>query len=193
MLHATVADVFIPSTKTRAVGYNVILVLAGTLLLTISAKISIALPFSPVPVTMQTFAVLLLGALLGSKRGSLTVLAYIAEGCAGLPVFAKGAAGFAYLLGPTGGYLVGFALAAYTTGYLAERGLDRRFGTTLLAMVAGNVVLFSFGIIWLSTFIGMEKAIIAGLAPFVAGELVKIAAAGALLPAGWKLLNRLGI
>ena len=96
MLHETVADVFVPNTKTRAFGYNTILVLAGTLLLTISAKISILLPFSPVPVTMQTFAVLLLGALLGSKRAVITVLAYISQGVAGLPVFSQSGAGFAY-------------------------------------------------------------------------------------------------
>jgi biotin transport system substrate-specific component len=189
-LHSTVADVFIPTTKIRALGYHVGLVLAGTLLLTLSSKTSITLPFSPVPVTMQTCAVLLLGALLGSKWGSLTVCAYLIEGCIGLPVFARGGSGIAYLLGPTGGYLLGFIVAAYITGSLAERGWDRKFGTTLLAMLIGNAALFSLGIFWLSGFVGIENALMAGVVPFIAGELVKMAAAGALLPTGWKVLKR---
>jgi biotin transport system substrate-specific component len=96
-------------------------------------------------------------------------------------------------MGPTGGYLVGFILAAYTTGFLAERGWDRRFGVTLLAMLAGNGAIFTLGILWLSTFVGLEKAIMVGLVPFLAGELVKMAAAGALLPTGWKILQRFAI
>jgi biotin transport system substrate-specific component len=191
MSYATVADVFVPNTKIRALGYHVSLILAGTLLLTVSSKISMILPFSPIPVTMQTFAVLLLGALLGSKRGSLTVFVYLMEGCAGLPVFAKGGSGIAYLMGPTGGYLLGFIFAAYITGALAERGWDRKFGTTFLAMLTGNMVLFFMGMIWLSAFVGIEKAIVAGLFPFIAGELFKMVAAGALLPTGWKALKRL--
>jgi biotin transport system substrate-specific component len=135
-------------------------------------------------------AVLLVGALLGSRRGSLAVLVYIAQGLAGLPVFAGGAAGPARLLGPTGGYLVGFVLAAYLVGLLAERGWDRRVGTTAAAMALGNVVIYAVGALWLAVFVGgLVPALTAGVLPFIPGDLVKIAAAALLLPAGWKLLG----
>lgn len=192
MTHATYSDLWLPVSKTRAMVYNVTLVLAGTVLLTLSAKISLMLPFSPVPVTLQTLAVLLIGALLGSRRGSLTVLAYLAEGAAGLPVFAKGGAGLAYLAGPTGGYLAGFAVAAFVTGYLAEKGWDRSFGKTVLAMLLGSTVILGLGVSWLSAFVGIKQAILVGLVPFIAGDVVKIVAAGILLPSGWKILDRLG-
>jgi biotin transport system substrate-specific component len=192
MTHATYADLWLPVSKTRAMAYNVTLVLAGTVLLTLSAKISLMLPLSPVPVTLQTLAVLLIGALLGSRRGSLTVLAYLAEGAAGLPVFAKGSAGMAYLAGPTGGYLAGFAVAAFVTGYLAEKGWDRSFGKTVLAMLLGSGIILGFGVSWLSAFVGIRQAVLVGLMPFVVGDVVKTIAAGILLPSGWKILDRIG-
>jgi biotin transport system substrate-specific component len=152
--------------------------------------VAIPLPFSPVPVTGQTLAVLLVGALLGSRRGSLAVLAYIAQGLAGLPVFAGGALGMARLLGPTGGYLVGFVAAAFLVGLLAERGWDRRVLTTAAAMMLGNLVIYAIGALWLAPFVGgPEQALATGVLPFIPGDLVKIAAAALLLPAGWKLLG----
>jgi biotin transport system substrate-specific component len=167
------------------------LVLAGSLLLTVSAKVQV--PFYPVPMTLQTLVVLLIGVAFGWRMGFATVLAYLAQGAMGLPVFAgtpeKGL-GLLYMAGPTGGYLVGFALAAATTGWLAERGLDRTAIGTAIAMVAGNVVIYACGLVWLSNFVGMEKAVTFGMAPFLFGDLVKIALATVTLPMVWKFLNR---
>jgi biotin transport system substrate-specific component len=131
----------------------------------------------------------MLGALLGSKRGCLAVLAYVLEGAAGLPVFAAGA-GAAALLGPTGGYLFGFIPAAYITGRLAEKGWDRRVGTTVLAMIFGNLAIYTFGLFWLCCMIGFNTAVLTlGLYPFIIGDSIKIILAAILLPAGWKLLG----
>lgn len=167
------------------------LVLAGSLLLTLSAKVQV--PFFPVPMTLQTLVVLLIGVAFGWRMGVATVLAYLAQGAMGLPVFAgtpeKGL-GLLYMAGPTGGYLVGFALAAAITGWLAERGLDRSVSGTAIAMVAGNVVIYAFGLVWLSTFVGMDKAVTVGMAPFLFGDLVKIALATVTMPMIWKFLNR---
>ncbi len=184
------ADILRPTVRRSALLYDAALVLAGSLLIALSAQIAIPLPFSPVPVTGQTMAVLLVGALLGRRRGSLAVLVYIAEGIAGLPVFAGGAAGPARLLGPTGGYLVGFVAAAYLVGLLAERGWDRRVSTTAAAMALGNLVIYTVGVLWLTVFVGsLSAALAAGVLPFIPGDLAKIAAAALLLPAGWKVLG----
>ncbi len=124
------ADIFRPSVRRYAGVYDAALILGASLLIALSARIAVPVPFSPAPITGQTLAVLLVGALLGSRRGALSVLAYLAEGAMGLPVFAGGGAGILWLLGPTGGYLFGFIAAAFVTGWLAERGWDRRFVTT---------------------------------------------------------------
>lgn len=186
----TYADLLRPTARRAAWAYDVLLVVGGSLLLALSAQAAIRLPFSPVPVTGQTLAVLLVGTLLGSRRGAASVLLYLAQGLLGLPVFAGGAAGPVYAMGPTGGYLAGFVAAAFLTGRLAEWGWDRKLGTTLLAMLAGNAVLYACGLAWLSLFVG-RQAFTLGLLPYLAGDLVKMAAAGALLPGGWALLDRL--
>lgn len=184
------ADLLRPSVRRSAWIYDAALVLAGSWLIALSAQVAVALPFSPVPVTGQTAAVLLVGALLGSRRGSLAVLAYIAQGLAGLPVFAGGAFGLARLLGPTGGYLLGFVAAAFLVGWLAERGWDRRPLSTAAAMVLGNVVIYTIGALWLAVFVGgLRQAAAVGIVPFIPGDLLKIAVAAVLLPAGWKLLG----
>jgi biotin transport system substrate-specific component len=170
--------------------YDLTLVLGGSLLIAVCAQVAIPLPFSPIPVSGQTLAVLLTGALLGSWRGSLSVLTYLVQGIAGLPVFAGGRAGPAHLLGPTGGYLVGFVLAAWVVGRLAERGWDRRATTTLLAMLLGNATLYACGLSWLAVFVGVERAPPLGLYPFVGGDLLKLAVATALLPSGWRIIGR---
>jgi biotin transport system substrate-specific component len=189
----TIADLLRPDEKRAAAVYDICLVISSSLLIALCAHIKILLPFSPVPVTAQTFAVLMTGALLGARRGALAVLAYIIQGALGLPVFALGG-GLAVLLGPTGGYIIGFVPAAYLTGYLAQKGWDRRIGTTILAMVFGNLVIYACGLFWLSLLTGMSKSVLtAGLYPFVVGDLVKIALAAAVLPAGWKLLKYGGI
>ncbi|MHC4241004.1 MAG: biotin transporter BioY [Planctomycetota bacterium] len=186
---ATVADLLRPSEKISAAIYDIALVIGGSLLIALCARITVLLPFSPVPVTAQTFAVLMIGALLGAKRGGLAALAYIIEGALGIPVFALGG-GFAVLLGPTGGYLIGFIPAAYVTGFLAQKGWDRRIGTTVLAMIFGNIVIYTFGLLGLFRLMGISKTVPAmGLYPFIVGDLVKIALVAAVLPAGWKLLK----
>jgi biotin transport system substrate-specific component len=187
----TYADVFRPAERQRGLIYDLGLVLAASLLIAVSAQVSFYFPFSPVPVSGQTFGVLLVGALLGSKRGFSAVVVYLAEGAMGLPVFAGGAAGAAVLAGPTGGYLVGFAVAAYLVGWLAERGWDRRFVMTILMMVLGNLVIYALGVTRLAMILGdFGTAITAGLVPFIVGDLLKIALATALLPTGWRFLNK---
>jgi len=185
----TVADLLRPSEKRFAGFYDVTLIIGGSLLIGLCAHTKVLLPFSPVPVTGQTFAVLIIGALLGARRGCLAVLAYIIEGVAGLPVFAIGI-GPAALLGPTGGYLFGFIPAVYITGRLAEMGWDRRIRTTILAMIFGNLAIYTFGLFWLCCLTGFNTMILTlGLYPFIVGDLVKIIIAAILLPSGWKLLS----
>jgi biotin transport system substrate-specific component len=164
-----------------------VLIAAGTALMALSAKVQV--PMWPVPMTMQTFAVLVIGMAYGWRLGGVTLLAYLAEGAAGLPVFASGA-GVAYLYGPTGGYLVGFVVAAMLVGWLGERGWDRSVVPTLVAMTLGTAVIFGLGVGWLSTLIGFDKALAAGLTPFLVGAAIKIALAAAVLPFAWRLVGR---
>jgi len=192
LANITVADLMRPCQKRRAGLYDLTLIVGGSLLIGLCAQAKIQ-PFGPVPITGQTFAVLMIGALLGAKRGSLAVLAYLAQGLAGLPVFAV-LSGPMALIGPTGGYLIGFVPAAYLTGLLAERGWDRRIGTTVLAMALGNVVIYAFGLLWLCCLIGVSKVVLTtGLLPFIGGDLLKIVLAAILLPSAWKLIGYGGI
>jgi biotin transporter BioY len=190
------ADIFRPAEKVRALIYDVVLIIIGSLVIAASAQIAVGWP---VPITGQTFAVLMIGVLFGSKRGSLTVLAYILEGLSGFAFFAQGKAGFIALGGPTGGYLIGFIFAAYIVGLLAEKGWDKRIETTILTMIFGNLIIYAFGLSWLfvlapSGKLTDAKGILAvGLYPFIIGDIIKIALATALLPAGWKLLNKINI
>nr|WP_298681608.1 biotin transporter BioY [uncultured Dongia sp.] len=167
--------------------YQVLVVLGGTLLLTVSAKVQV--PFWPVPMTMQTFVVLMIGASLGARLAGATVLAYLVEGAAGLPVFAGGA-GPAYLTGPTGGYLFGFLAAAVLVGWLADKGFGRSLLTTLAAFAAGEAVIFALGAGWLATLVGLDKALSAGLLPFLPGEAIKVVLACAVLPIAWRAARR---
>jgi len=190
--YTTYADILRPCQKTAATSYDAALILGGSLLVGLSAQI--AIPLTPVPITGQTFAVLLLGAMFGARRGCLCMLAYLAEGAAGLPVFALGQAGPAVLLGPRGGYIVGFVAAAYITGFLAEKGWDRRIATTILAMICGNIAIYTFGLFWLCCLTGINKSVLAvGLYPFIVGDLLKISLAAIFLPSGWKLLGYCGL
>jgi biotin transporter BioY len=165
-------------------------VVAGSLLIAAAAQLKLFLPFTPVPVTGQTFAVLLIGALYGSKRGAASVMTYLALGLAGLPVFSAAPPGPAAILSPTAGYLVGFVGAAWVTGALSERGWDRRPWTAALAMLIGSAVIFACGLLWLGRFSGWNTVIQTGLLPFIPGDLLKIALATMLLPTGWKLIGR---
>lgn len=166
---------------------DILLVVVGSLLVTAMAQVRIPLPFTPVPLTGQTFAVLLVGAVLGSRRGTASLLFYLAQGAAGLPVFAGGASGLAYMAGPTGGYLAGFVAAAFLVGWLSERGLERRIRSALPVFLAGEAVIYLFGVPWLGVYIGMERALAAGLLPFLVGDAIKLAAAALALPAAWRL------
>lgn len=193
LANMTIADVGRPREVRRVVIYDAVIVLGGSLLIGLCAQIAVGWP---VPITGQTFAVLMAGALLGARRGSLCVLTYVLEGLAGLPVFAYGKAGPATLAGPTGGYLVGFVAAAYVVGALAEKGWDRRVGTTVAAMVLGNVIIYAAGLLWLWCLLrvfgmqfGGRSIMSVGLYPFVAGDLLKIGLAAVLLPGAWRLLK----
>lgn len=168
--------------------HKVALVIGGSILLALSAHIKV--PFYPVPVTMQTMLVLMIGMAFGPRLGFATIMAYLAQGAMGLPVFAGGA-GLAYMAGPTGGYLFGFAVAAIVTGFLAEKGWGKSVGSTALAMVIGNIVIYAFGVTYLSSIVGgFDKAIQFGLAPFIYGDLLKIVIATAALPLAWKYLPK---
>jgi biotin transport system substrate-specific component len=167
---------------------NLILVVLGSVALAVSAKVSV--PFFPVPMTMQTYVVLAIGMAFGARLAGATVLAYLVEGALGLPVFTTGA-GLAYMAGPTGGYLLGFLVAAVAVGWLAERGWDRSLARCLPAMLIGQLVIFALGVAWLAQILGdWDKAVVAGLLPFVWGEVFKTALAAATLPFAWRLLRR---
>ena len=166
---------------------KIFLVILGSLLLAVSAQFKI--PLYPVPVTGQTLAVLLIGMTYGPRLGGVTVAAYLFQGAIGLPVFAGGAFGLAALIGPTGGYLMGFLVAAIAMGYLAERGMGRSVISTALAMVVGTLVIYLMGASWLASFIGVEAAISAGVLPFLYGDAVKLIVAAGLMPLAWRLVK----
>ncbi len=191
-LNPTLIDALWPMGRISASVRAVILAIVGSALLWISAKIQV--PFWPVPMTLQTFVVLALGMAYGWRLGAATVILYLAQGAAGLPVFAgtpeKGI-GLVYMLGGTGGYLIGFVLAAAICGWLAERGWDRRVATTALAMLIGNVVMYVPGLLWLGSLFGWDKPILEwGLTPFIAGDAVKLVLAAAILPLVWNVVRR---
>lgn len=167
-------------------------VLAGSTLIACCAQISIPLGFTPVPLTGQTFAVLLVGASLGSIAGTASTLLYVAAGVLGAPVFADHAHGWHVLNSASGGYLLGFIAAAALTGALAERRWDRRFSSSLGALLTGNLVIYAFGVTWLAhdLHVNTAKALEYGLYPFVPGDLIKLYLAAALLPTAWRFTGR---
>jgi biotin transport system substrate-specific component len=167
-----------------------------------AAQVSVPLPFTPVPLTFQPMIVLVGGLALGSKLGLASQLVYLAAGLAGLPVFAASATlppGPLRLLGPTGGYLLAYPVAAFVVGYLAERGFSRRYVTSVLAMLAGLALVYLCGVTWLAAFarvgtesaaIGVQAALVTGVVPFVAADLLKLLAAAGILPGLWRLVGR---
>jgi len=165
------------------------LVIGFALLTAAAAQVRVPLPFTPVPVTGQTFAVLLAGAALGSRAGAASQGLYVLLGLGGLPFFSGGNGGWDYATGPTLGYLVGFVVAAAVVGSLAERQQDRTIATALPAFLAGTVVIYLFGVAWLMASLptDLTDALVKGMVPFVVGDLLKVALAGTLLPAAWKL------
>jgi biotin transport system substrate-specific component len=158
------------------------LIVVGVVLLALSSKIQV--PFWPVPMTLQTAAVLLIGATYGLRLGSATLLAYLGCGAIGLPVFASGA-GLAYMTGPTGGYLLGFLAAVVVMGWLADKGWGRTLPQAVGLMLLGEIVLFALGIAWLAALIGPDKALAGGLVPFLPAETLKATLAAAVLSLGW--------
>jgi biotin transport system substrate-specific component len=169
-----------------------VLIALGTALLTLSAKINLPLPY--VPMTLQTLVVLVVGAAYGSRLGAATVMVYLAEGAIGLPVFAGPVGGLAPLLGPTAGYLFGFVAAAFATGWLSERGWDRSVPRLFVAMGLGHVVILTAGFAWLAfgMKLGLAKAWLVGIAPFVAASVIKNALGAAFVPAIRRALDRRG-
>lgn len=185
----TLADVVLP----RSLVTDIALVAGFAALTALAAQVSIALPFTPVPITGQTFAVLAAGTVLGAKRGPLSQLLYVLVGALGAPIYASGQGGWAAATGATGGYLVGFVLAAALVGALSERRHDRQLLTSLPAMLAGSAVIYALGVPFLAWKLGVSgvKAVELGMAPFLIGDAVKLVAAGALAPGAWQLVRRL--
>ena len=167
-----------------------ILSFTGSALIALCAQVSV--PFYPVPVTMQTFAVILIGLTYGWRLGGITVALYLIEGSIGLPVFAGGKGGMIVMMGPTAGYLYGFFLAAVACGWFTERGFDRSYLKLIVPLLAGNVLRYTSGLIWLGNFIGWDKPVLElGLYPFIPGDLMKIALVAVLLPTVWKYVERM--
>ena len=173
-------------------GVRVLSVLFVTVLTAAAAQLSFPLPFTPVPFTIQPMVVLIGAAALGSRLGALSQILYLTLGIAGLPVFAFAPElpqGFARLLGPSGGYLMAYPIAAFATGLLAEFGLDRRYLTSIVAMAVGLSIIFIGGVTWIARISGIEVALATGLYPFILVDVIKIVAAGLVLPTAWKLLR----
>src|SRR5262245_41267804 len=163
----------------------IVLMVASSLFVAVCAQIQV--PLQPVPITMQTFAALVVGMAYGSRLGAATLLLYLVEGGIGLPVFAGFSSGLLNLA--SGGYIIGFVLAAGVVGWLAERGWDRNTLTTALAMLIANITIYVPGLLWLSTFVGTDKVFAFGLTPFLFGDVLKLVLAAVALPLAWKLVG----
>ena len=184
----TLIDAILPKIESKPLLLvrDIVLIFCFTLLTAISAKLKIEI--GTVPITGQTFAVLLSGALLGAKRGALSQIFYLLGGLAGIPWFARGG-GIAHLMSPTFGYIVGFVLAAFVVGFLCEKGFDRKIETAILAMLLGNILIYLPGLLWLARFVGWVKVLAVGLYPFIIGDTLKLLLAASILPLGWKLIK----
>ncbi len=189
---ATISDMLWPRSPALRGWRFLVLALAGSMFIALCAKLNV--PFYPVPMTMQTFAIVMLGAAFGSRLAGASVLAYIAQGALGLPVFATSpatGAGLAYLLGPTGGYILGFLPAAILIGLLAERGWDKSLVLTFAAMLAGVGIIYASGLAWLGAVIGWDKPLLEiGFFPFILSDLFKIALASVAIALGWSAIRK---
>jgi biotin transport system substrate-specific component len=188
--HPTLAGALWPANAASGVTRNIALMVAGSVLLWLSAKIQV--PLSPVPITMQTLVVLVLGVAYGPRLGAATVALYLIEAAVGLPVLAGGwseGGGLHHLYGPTAGYLAGFLVAAAVCGRLAQRGWDRSVASAAAAMLIGNLIIYAMGLAWLTVQIGAASAIKYGLLPFLLGDVLKIALGTCGLPAVWKSIR----
>ena len=191
----TIADFLVPirvGERLNSRVRDVALVVAGALLVYLTARIAVPVPGSPVPITGQTFGVLLVGGALGFRRGLIAVGLYVLLGVVGLPFFAEGKGGLNVIWGATGGYLVGFAVAGALVGRLAELGWDRRLGGAIGAMLLGNVAIYVVGLPWLKLATGMsvQDTVANGLTPFLFGDALKLGLASVLFPAAWWIVGR---
>jgi biotin transport system substrate-specific component len=191
--HSVLADLFGPRAGAARLAKQAVLVVLGITLLAVAAKIKVPVWPSPVPVTMGTFAVLTIGAAYGARLGLVTVLGYMLIGALGFDVFASSSAekaGLTYMMGGTGGYLVGYVLATLTLGVLAQRGWDRSMLWMALAMLIGNALIYVPGLLWLGELYGWDKPILEwGLTPFLIGDGLKLLLAAVILPLIWKLVG----
>jgi biotin transport system substrate-specific component len=191
----TIGDFLVPirvGERISSRARHVALILAGALLIYLSALVVIPIPGNPVPITGQTFGVLLVGGALGFRRGLAAVLLYVLLGVVGLPFFAEGKGGFSIILGASGGYLVGFILAGAVVGRLAELGWDRHLAGAIGAMAIGNALIYVIGVPWLA-FVGHFDATTAvqkGLVPFIVGDVLKLVLAAVVFPAAWWVVGR---
>jgi biotin transport system substrate-specific component len=183
---ATLADQFI----TRTLATDVALVVGGAAVVAVAAQI--AVPLWPVPITGQTFAVLVVASALGAVRGTLAMALYAVLGIVGLPIFSDASSGLSIVAGPTGGYIIGFVFSAALVGWIAERSGDRKYLGATLAFAAGTVVTFAFGLIWLSASLNLnlEQTLQGGLYPFIIGGIVKSLLAAAIIPTVWMGVTR---
>lgn len=194
---STLADYLVPAriTRSNTLLRDGILVVGFSIFLALCAQVSFNIPFTPVPITLQTLGVVLTGAALGSKRGGLAMLLYLAEGAVGLPVFAPipgSPGGFAALLAFTGGYLWSYPIAAFVTGLLCEKRLERSFQTSVLAMLPATIIIYAVGVPWLAIVmhLTLTQALLAGMVPFIPGDLLKLVIATALLPTAWAIVGK---
>ena len=185
--NSTLIHLLLSTYKINTYYKNIVLILFGTLLLAVSSKIQV--PFWPVPMTMQTFIVFIIGMSYGWKLALSTLIAYLAEGALGLPVFAKGG-GLLYLIGPTAGYLYGMAIAAGVIGFLAERGYNDSYIKSLISFIIGTVIIFVLGVGYLGSVIGYDKALAGGLDPIIPSEFFKIGLAVILIPSITRYINK---
>lgn len=180
------ADAVLPG---EGFGHSAVLTVSMSFVIALCAQVSVPLPFTPVPLTGTTLAILYAGALLGSRRGALAAALYLLEGGMGLPFFAGGAGGAIHFAGPTGGYLIGFVPAAYVTGLLSERGWGASPIRAFAMMLLGSSVIFAFGLAGLARFVPSGDLLAMGLVPFLPGDIAKSAVSAALLPWGWSALG----
>ncbi len=183
-------DILRPASSRLSTLFDILAILAGSCFIALSAQIAIPLWFTPVPMSLQPLAILLIGAILGSRKGALSVIAYITEGILGLPVFAGGLSGIAYFIGPTGGYLIGFILTAFFTGYLLERGWKNHLLSTFAALFLSCSLTLIAGAAYLAFFVGPIRALWLGILPFLIGDLIKVVIATTLIRGGWRIYNQ---
>jgi len=163
-----------PVSQTQSWVKDLLIILGASAIISLFAHVRIALPFTPVPLATQGSVILFLAAFLGSKRATFAVLVFIAQGALGLPVFSGGNLGLSYMMGPTGGYILGYVFGAFITGFLVEKMRQKTSGSLFTAMALGNMIQYLFGASWLALFVGMNSAFLLGVVPFIAGDFLKI-------------------